>query len=185
LKELIIEKYNGIDKHKDVFTRNLAQKWEAPSKTPSPKTQTKEPWETEQPSLLRWLLDSEDLTEDLNVTAVLNSDDLLGTRSVEDDIDQADEALGLLHAKTDLSGVGGSVQVQLDWLALNNNGVVHVGLVLEATRVELEHSALNWGHRRFDWVASQAEHFELAWDLTEWPFNDRWTLDDARNTTAS
>ena len=118
------------------------------------------------------------------MTTVLNANDLLGVRSVEDDIDQANVALGILNAETDLGGIGGGVQVQLDSLALNGNGVVDIGLVLETSWVQLELAAFNRGNRRLDWVTSQAENFELAWDLTEWPLNVGWTLDDARDSSA-
>ena len=118
------------------------------------------------------------------MTTVDNGSDLLGIRSVEDDIDQANVALGILNAETDLGGIGGGVQVQLDSLALNGNGVVDIGLVLETSWVQLELAAFDRGNRRLDWVTSQAENLELAWDLTEWPLDVSWTLDDARDSTA-
>lgn len=168
----------------------LTPEWETPSETPTPETHT-EQWEAKtqtqtqtQESLLVNLVNSEDLTEQLDVTTILDFDDLLGDALVEDDVNQLDEALGLSDTETGAGGSRCEVEVQFDSLALNDDSVVDIGLVVQSTWVQLVDTVLNRCHKRFLSITTQAEHFELRWDFTEWPFNESRALNDSTHTTA-
>jgi len=140
--------------------------------------------QTQQESLLSRLVNSEDLTEQLDVTAILDFDDLLGDALVEDDVNHLDVALAISNTETGAGGSWSEVEVQLDSLALNDDGVVDIGLVVQLAWVQLEDSVLNRCHERLLSITTQAEHFELRWDFTEWPLDNSWALNDTTHTTA-
>jgi len=138
----------------------LAEEGKAPAESPAPETHAEEPREEE---ALGRLLGGQDLAEELHVAAVLDLDDLLGGRLVEDHIDQAHEALALGDAQTRVRDLLAVVEVELDWLAGGRlDGEVEVGAVVERARIQLEDPVLDGGHLGLVLVAAQAEHLEVG-----------------------